>query len=386
IAPYDATAVAKLKTAGAIVIGKTNLDEFAMGSSNENSYFGAVKNPWNTSRVPGGSSGGSAAAVAARMVPGSLGTDTGGSIRQPASFCGVVGLKPTYGRVSRYGAVAFASSLDQIGPMGKSVKDVAILTECISGRDDNDSTSMALDVPNFSGQLKRDLKGLRIGIPKEYFVTGLNPEVESAVRSAITKLESLGMVAVEVSLPHTSAAIPAYYILAPAEASSNLARFDGVRFGHRSLEANSLLEMYCQSRSQGFGPEVKRRIMMGTYVLSAGYYDAYYLRAQKIRRLIANDFKSAFEANCDVIVCPTAPTTAFALGEKVKDPLSMYLNDIFTGPLNLAGLPGLSMPCGFDSNGLPIGVQLIGKAFDELSILQVAYAYEQATDWLSRKP
>lgn len=383
---YDATVVAKLKSAGAVIFGKTNMDEFAMGSSNENSAFGSVLNPWDTKRVPGGSSGGSAAAVAAGIVPGALGTDTGGSIRQPAAFCNLVGFKPTYGRVSRYGVVAFASSLDQVGPMASTVKDVAIMTEVIAGHDRHDSTSIDLPVPGYENNLRGDLSGLRIGVPKEYFVSGLNTEVESVVRAAISKLEELGAEVVEISLPHTEAGVAAYYIVAPAEASSNLARYDGVRYGFRSSKSEDIKSLYKNSRAEGFGAEVKRRIMMGSYVLSAGYYDAYYTRAQKIRTLIAQDFNNAFTNACDAIVCPTAPTTAFKIGEKVSDPLAMYLNDVFTIPVNLAGLPALSMPCGFDSVGLPIGMQVIGKPFDEATILKIANNYELGQSWCSRRP
>lgn len=386
ISPYDATVVTKLRDAGAVIIGKTNMDEFAMGSSNENSAFGAVKNPWDRSRVPGGSSGGSAAAVAARLCYGALGTDTGGSIRQPASLCGITGIKPTYGRVSRYGLVAFASSLDQIGVFTTTVKDSAILLRAISGHDPLDSTSMDLPVPNWDETINKGVKGLRIGIPKEYFIEGLNAEVESAVKAALAKLESLGAKLVPVTLPYTDAALAAYYIIAPAEASSNLARFDGVKYGHRAKNATDLMDMYCRTRSEGFGSEVKRRIMIGTYVLSTGYYDAYYLRAQKVRTLISQDFKKAFSNDCDLIACPTAPTTAFKIGEKSEDPLAMYLNDIFTIPVNLAGLPGMSIGCGFDKAGLPIGLQLIGKPFDEETLFQCAYAYESVTDWHKKLP
>ena len=385
VPPYDATVVTRLKAAGAVIIGKTNMDEFAMGSSNENSAFGAVKNPWNQSYVPGGSSGGSAAAVAASIVPMSLGSDTGGSIRQPASFCGIVGIKPTYGRVSRYGLVAFASSLDQIGPFGLTVRDCAIACNVLCGHDANDSTSVAEPVPDFTTALGRDIRGLRIGVPRQYFVGGIQPVVEKAVRDAIAKLAGLGATVVDIDLPHTEAAVAVYYVLAPAEASSNLARFDGVRYGFRASEVEDLKDMYCKSRSAGFGWEVKRRILVGTYVLSAGYYDAYYLRAQKVRSLIAKDFREAFAKSCDVIVCPTAPTPPFKLAEKVEDPLAMYLNDVYTIPVNLAGLPGMSVPCGISPEGLPIGLQLIGKPFDEATLFRVASAYETATDWHTRK-
>jgi len=384
--PYDATVVRKLKQAGAFTIGKTNLDEFAMGSSNENSCFGPVRNPWDAGRVPGGSSGGSASAVSARLSPAALGTDTGGSIRQPASFCSVVGIKPTYGRVSRYGVVAFASSLDQVGVFASSVRDCAIVTRVISGPDSHDSTSVNLQVPDFEAALGRDIRGLRIGIPREYFISGLSAEINQTLRDAIKVLENLGATAVDISLPHTEAAVAVYYILAPAEASSNLARYDGVRYGHRARGVNDLDELYFRSRSEGFGREVKRRIMIGTYVLSTGYYDAYYLKAQKVRKLIAADFASAFEQHCDLIVCPTAPSTAFKIGEKIADPLTMYLNDVFTIPVNLAGLPGMSIPCGFDAQGLPIGLQIIGKPWDEETLFKVAFAYQEATGWYKQLP
>lgn len=384
--PFEATCSQQLRSAGAVVLGKTNMDEFAMGSSNENSCFGPVKNPWDEKRVPGGSSGGSAVAVAARMTPYSLGSDTGGSIRQPASFCGISGLKPTYGRVSRYGVVAFASSLDQIGPFAKSVEDLAIVSETLFGHDARDSTSVDRDVPAYSTELSSDISGKRIGIPKEYFSDALDTEVRSAVELAINELESLGAKTVEISLPNTDSAIATYYIIAPAEASSNLARFDGVRYGYREKEAEDLIDMYARSRSAGFGPEVRRRIFIGNYVLSQGYYDAYYRKAQRVRALIASEFKEVFAESCDLIACPTTPTTAFMLGEKTSDPLQMYLNDIYTVPVNLAGLPGLSIPCGFDENSLPIGLQLIGNAWDEQSLLNVGYAYQQQTDWHLRTP
>ncbi len=386
IPPYDATVTLKLKGAGAIIVGKANMDEFAMGSSNETSHFGPVKNPWNVSCVPGGSSGGSAAAVAARMVPLSLGTDTGGSIRQPASLCGIVGIKPTYGRVSRYGVVAYASSLDQVGPFANCVRDAAILTGVLSGKDPKDATSVEDKVPNFYSACSRGVKGLRIGIPKEYFIEGLNPEVESSVRMALAALEKIGAQLVPVSLPNTELALPTYYIIAPAEASSNLARYDGVKYGYRAENPTDLMDMYCRTRAEGFGDEVQRRIMIGSYVLSSGYYDAYYLRAQKVRALIAQDFKSVFADKCDVIACPASPTTAFRIGEKSADPLSMYLSDVFTIPVNLAGLPGISVPCGFDSKGLPIGLQLIGRPFDEETLFSAAAAYEDAHDWHKRLP
>jgi aspartyl-tRNA(Asn)/glutamyl-tRNA(Gln) amidotransferase subunit A len=384
IPPYDCTTVKKLRAGGAIIIGKTNLDEFAMGSSAENSAFFATRNPWDTDRVPGGSSGGSAAALAADQCIAALGTDTGGSIRQPAAFCGVVGLKPTYGRVSRYGIIAFASSMDQVGPMTKDVRDCALMIESIASYDPADSTSANRPVPQYSASLTGDVKGLRIGIPKEYFVSGIQPDVEQAVRTAVRQLERNGAAIKEISLPHTDYAVAVYYIIATAEASSNLARYDGMRYGHRA-RAKDLTETYMLSRAEGFGPEVKRRIMLGTYALSAGYYDAYYLKAQRVRTLIKRDFDEAFKS-CDAIIAPTAPTTAFKIGEKTQDPLQMYLSDIYTISVNLAGLPALSLPCGFDSEGLPIGMQIIGKHFDESTILAIAYAYEQSTDWHKRKP
>ncbi len=384
VPPYDATVVKKLKAAGAVTLGKTNMDEFAMGSSNENSAYGITRNPWNLDCVPGGSSGGSAAAVAANECIAALGTDTGGSIRLPAACCGIVGLKPTYGRVSRFGVIAFASSLDQVGPLTKDVTDCALMLEAIAGYDPSDSTSLDSPVPPYSSALKKKAKGLKMGIPKEYFIPGTQPEVEKAVKDAIRVIKKAGVEIVEVSLPHTEYAVAVYYLIATAEASSNLARYDGMKYGFRQ-QAKDLTGTYFKSREFGFGAEVKRRIMLGTYALSAGYYDAYYLKAQKVRRLIKNDFDEAFKT-CDVIVAPTAPTTAFKIGEKTGDPLQMYLSDIFTNSLNLAGLPGLSMPCGFDSKGLPIGLQIIGKPLDEATILRVAYAYEQATDWHKKKP
>jgi aspartyl-tRNA(Asn)/glutamyl-tRNA(Gln) amidotransferase subunit A len=384
VPPYDGTAVKKLKERGAVIVGKTNMDEFAMGSSTENSALAVTRNPWNRERVPGGSSGGSAAAVAADQCVAALGTDTGGSIRQPAAFCGVVGLKPTYGRVSRYGIIAFASSMDQVGPLTKDVRDCALLLEAIAGHDPADSTSTDGSVPLYSEALTGDVKGLRLGVPKEYFITGIAPEVEQAVRDAIRLLEKNGAVVEEISLPHTEYAVAVYYIVATAEASSNLARYDGMRFGHRA-GGKDLLETYTLSREEGFGPEVKRRIMLGTYALSAGYYDAYYLKAQRVRALIKQDFDAAFQ-RCDAILTPTAPTTAFKIGEKTQDPLQMYLSDIYTISVNLAGLPALSLPCGFDGDGMPIGLQIIGKQFDEATILRLAYAYEQATEWHRRKP
>jgi aspartyl-tRNA(Asn)/glutamyl-tRNA(Gln) amidotransferase subunit A len=384
IPPYDGTTVKKLKEAGAITLGKTNMDEFAMGSSTENSAFALTRNPWNLERVPGGSSGGSAAAVAADQCIVALGTDTGGSIRQPAACCGVVGLKPTYGRVSRFGIVAFASSLDQVGPLTKDVTDCALMLEAIAGHDPLDSTSVNAPVPAYVKHLDGEVKGLKVGIPKEYFIPGMQSDVEEAVKKAIRVLENMGVAIEEISLPHTEYAVAAYYIIGTAEASSNLARYDGMRYGFRA-PGKDLTETYMKSREQGFGPEVKRRIMLGTYVLSAGYYDAYYLKAQKVRSLIKKDFDEAFK-KCDAILTPTAPTTAFKIGEKTQDPLQMYLSDIFTISVNLAGLPALSLPCGFDFQGLPIGLQMIGKHFDETTILRIAFAYEQSTDWHKRKP
>jgi len=377
IPPYDCTAVSRLEAAGAVVLGKLNCDEFAMGSSNENSAWKPVHNPRDLTRVPGGSSGGSAAAVAADMAVTTLGSDTGGSIRQPASFCGVVGLKPTYGRVSRYGLIAFASSLDHIGPFAKTAKDAAIMLRTIAGRDPMDSTSADLPVPDYVAELDKPVKGLKVGVAKEYFGEGLEPETRSAIEGAIQKLASLGCEIVEVSLPHTKYAIPAYYLVATAEASSNLARFDGVRYGHRAQGARTLADMYRCSRDEGFGPEAKRRIMLGTYALSAGYYDAYYLKAQRVRTLLTRDFENAFK-RVDVIVGPTSPTPAFKLGEKVDDPLAMYLADIYTVTANLAGIPGISIPAGQSKEKLPIGMQIFGKHFDEGTILRVAHAYEQA--------
>jgi aspartyl-tRNA(Asn)/glutamyl-tRNA(Gln) amidotransferase subunit A len=384
VPPFDASVVSALRRAGAVVLGKTNLDEFAMGSSTENSAFGATHNPWDTDRVPGGSSGGSAAAVAAGFGFGALGSDTGGSIRQPASLCGVVGLKPTYGRVSRYGLVAFASSLDQIGPFGRTVEDAAALSQVIDGHDAMDSTSVPRAVPDYSNALLAGVKGLKIGLPKEYFVGGIAPEVAEAVRKAVASLESQGASVREVSLPHTEHCLSVYYLLATAEASSNLARFDGVRYGFRAPAA-SLVPQYMRTRAQGFGPEVKRRIMLGTYALSSGYYDAYYKRAQQVRTLIAGDFEAAFK-EVDLIATPTSPTTAFRLGEKADDPLTMYLSDIFTISVNLAGVPALSLPCGFDAKGLPIGLQLIGRAFEEGTLFAAAHAYETAHDWKDKRP
>jgi aspartyl-tRNA(Asn)/glutamyl-tRNA(Gln) amidotransferase subunit A len=375
IPPYDCTAVARMEAAGAVVLGKMNCDEFAMGSSNENSAWKPVHNPRDLTRVPGGSSGGSAAAVAADMAVVTLGSDTGGSIRQPASFCGVVGLKPTYGRVSRYGLIAFASSLDHIGPLGKTVKDVATVLQTIAGRDPMDSTSADIPIPDYVVELEKPVRGLKIGVAEEYLGEGLDPEVRAAIANAVEKLSKLGCEIVDVSLPHTQYAISAYYIIATAEASSNLARFDGVRYGYRASDAKTLSEMYRRTRDQGFGAEVKRRIMLGTYALSAGYYDAYYLKAQKVRALLTRDFEQAFK-KVDVIVTPTSPTTAFKLGEKVDDPLAMYLADIYTVTANIAGIPGISVPCGETKENLPIGLQILGKHFDEATILRVAAAYE----------
>jgi aspartyl-tRNA(Asn)/glutamyl-tRNA(Gln) amidotransferase subunit A len=385
ISPYDATAIARIKAQKAVILGKLNMDEFAMGSSNENSAFGAVRNPWKLSHVPGGSSGGSAACVAASQAAAALGTDTGGSIRQPAAYCSVVGLKPTYGRVSRYGVVAYASSLDQVGPITRDVRDCALLLQAIAGYDPADSTSVDTAVPDYQAGLTGDLKGLRIGLPKEYFIDGLDDDVRRAVDQATATCRNLGAEIIEVSLPHTAYAVACYYLIATAEASSNLARYDGVRYGLRADQAENLIDMYMQSRAAGFGPEVKRRIMLGTYALSSGYYDAYYLKAQKVRTLIRQDFLDAF-AKVDALLTPVAPTPAFALGEKVNDPLQMYLSDIYTIPVNLAGTCAMSLPCGFSADGLPIGLQLIGRPFDEATILGTAYAFEQATTWHQRKP
>lgn len=384
VPPFDATTIAKLRTAGAVFVGKANLDEFAMGSSTENSAFGPTHNPYDLQRVAGGSSGGSAAAVAADECLASLGTDTGGSIREPAAFCGVVGVKPTYSRVSRYGVIAYASSLDQVGPFAKSVRDAAIVLREVAGVDPRDSTCSARAVPDYEQALTGEIKGLRIGVPREFFVEGMDPEVESAVRSALRQYETLGARTVELSLPHTGYAIAAYYLLATAEASANLARYDGIRFGLR-VPADNNIELYNRTRDQGFGAEVKRRIMLGTFALSAGYYDAYYLKAQKVRTLIRRDFERAFES-CDIIVTPTTPTTAFKISEKIDDPLQMYLSDIFTISVNLAGLPALSMPCGYSSSGMPIGLQIIGAPFDEPSILRAADAYERSGVFVRRPP
>jgi len=383
VSPYDATVVEKLAAAGTVSLGKTNMDEFAMGSSNENSHYGPVKNPWDLAAVPGGSSGGSAAAVAAGLVPAALGTDTGGSIRQPAAFCGITGLKPTYGRVSRYGMVAYASSLDQGGPMARTAEDCALLLGAIAGHDLRDSTSVARGVPDYREELEASLSGLKIGLPREYFGDGLAPEVEAAVRDAIKVYESLGAEVREVSLPHTELAIPAYYVIAPAEASSNLSRFDGVRFGHRCENPADLVDLYKRSRAEGFGEEVKRRILIGTHTLSEGFFDAYYKKAQQVRRLIRQDFLDAFE-DVDVLMGPASPTPAFDLGTK-KDPVSMYLQDIYTIAINLAGIPGISVPAGFVQDR-PVGLQILGPHFAESRLLNVAHRFQQATDWHRRQP
>jgi aspartyl-tRNA(Asn)/glutamyl-tRNA(Gln) amidotransferase subunit A len=388
VAPYDATVISRLKAAGAIPFGRVNMDEFAMGSSCENSAYAITHNPWDLSRIPGGSSGGSAAVVAADEAFAALGSDTGGSIRQPAALCGCVGLKPSYGRVSRFGLVAFASSLDQIGPFTKTVRDSALLLNAISGRDPMDSTSLDEPVPDYTAQLGQDLKGVRLGMPKEYFVGGTDPQVDKAVRAAIAHYESLGAEIVEISLPHTEYAVGVYYIIATAEASANLARFDGVRYGHRTAEASNILEHYARTRAEGFGAEVKRRIILGTYVLSSGYYDAYYLRAQKVRTLIRQDFTAAFE-KVDAILSPTSPEPAFKIGDRCDDPMRMYLADIFTIAVNLAGVSGISIPCGFaqvEGKPLPVGLQLIGKPFHESALLKIAHAYEQSTDWHKARP
>lgn len=385
IPPYNATAVERLLDQGIVLTGKLNMDEFAMGSSTETSHFKKTKNPWDLSRIPGGSSGGSSAAVAAGQSFATLGTDTGGSIRQPAALTGIVGLKPTYGRVSRFGVIAFASSLDQVGPMTKDVRDCAVMLNAIAGHDPKDSTSMNLPVPDYTQALKTDMKGFKIGVPKEYFIPGTDPAIDEALQTALKKFRELGAEVMEVSLPHTEYAVPTYYILAPAEASSNLARYDGIRYGYRAPGAKDLLDLYKRSRSEGFGAEVKRRIMLGTYVLSAGYYDAYYLKAQKVRTLIRRDFEEAFK-KVDVLVTPTSPTPAFKIGEKTDDPLQMYLSDIFTINVNLAGLPGMSLPCGKTKGGLPIGMQLIAGHFQEEKIFHAAYAYERATEWHQMRP
>lgn len=385
VAPYDATIIDKFNRAGAVCLGKTNMDEFAMGSSNETSYYGVVKNPWSVDRVPGGSSGGSAATVAARLAPAATGTDTGGSIRQPASLTGLTGLKPSYGRVSRYGMIAFASSLDQGGPLCRTAEDCALLLNAMAGFDARDSTSVDEPVPDYTKTLGQAIEGLRIGLPKEYFGEGLSPEVAQVVQAALGEYKKLGAEIVEISLPNSRLAIPCYYVLAPAEASSNLSRFDGARYGYRAKDYTDLLDMYCKTRAEGFGAEVKRRIMIGTYALSAGYYDAYYLKAQQLRRLIAQDFERAFQS-CDIIMGPTSPTTAFKIGEKSDDPVAMYLSDIYTISVNLAGLPGMSIPAGFAPDGLPVGLQLVGRYFDEARLLNIAHRYQQATDWHKRMP
>jgi aspartyl-tRNA(Asn)/glutamyl-tRNA(Gln) amidotransferase subunit A len=385
VSPYDAHVVSRFEAAGAVMLGKTNMDEFAMGSSNENSYFGPVRNPWDRERVPGGTSGGSACAVAARIAPAATGTDTGGSIRQPAAFTGVSGLKPTYGIVSRYGMVAFASSLDQGGPLAASAQDLALMLNVMAGFDPRDSTSLERAPEDYTRMLDHSLAGLKIGLPRQYFSEGLSAEVGQAVEAALAEFRRLGAKTIEISLPSTQLALPVYYVLAPAEASSNLARYDGVRYGYRAPEYDDLIDLYEKTRAQGFGAEVKRRILIGTYVLSHGYYDAYYLKAQKLRRLIARDFAEAFKA-CDVIMGPTTPTTAFKLGEKSGDPVAMYLSDIYTLAVNLAALPGMSVPCGFSANGLPIGLQVIGNYFCEAVMLNVAHRYQRVTDWHKRMP
>ncbi|MBX9586678.1 MAG: Asp-tRNA(Asn)/Glu-tRNA(Gln) amidotransferase subunit GatA [Gammaproteobacteria bacterium] len=383
IAPYDATVTTKFKEAGLVMVGKTNMDEFAMGSSNENSFYGPVKNPWDLSRIPGGSSGGSAAAVAARLIPAATGTDTGGSIRQPASMCNITGIKPTYGRVSRFGMIAFASSLDQGGPFAQTAEDAALLLNVMAGHDEKDSTSVNRDVPDYTADLNKPLTGLTVGFAKEHFASGLENDVAVVIQEAINELKKLGATVKEISLPNTHLAVPAYYVIAPAECSSNLARFDGVRYGHRCENPKNLEELYCRSRGEGFGQEIKRRIIVGTYALSSGYYDAYYLRAQKIRRLICNDYQNAFNS-VDIIVGPTAPSPAFKLGEKVDDPVSMYLSDIYTIGVNLAGLPGMSIPAGFVKS-LPVGLQLIANYFEEYRLFNVAHQFQQATDWHSKR-
>ncbi len=385
VSPYDAHVVSRFKAAGAVMLGKLNMDEFAMGSSNETSHFGPVKNPWDLDRVPGGSSGGSAASVAARLTPAATGTDTGGSIRQPAALCGLTGLKPTYGVCSRFGMIAFASSLDQAGPMTSSAEDSALMLNAMAGYDERDSTSLQRPPEDYGRDLDKPLAGLRIGLPREFFGSGMDDDVRAAVEAALNEYRRLGATTVEVGLPNSGLSVPAYYVIAPAEASSNLSRFDGVRYGHRAAEYGDLVEMYCKSRAEGFGAEVKRRILIGTYVLSHGYYDAYYLKAQKIRRLIATDFQRAFE-QCDVIMGPTAPSVAFRFGEKSADPVQMYLSDIYTIAVNLAGLPGMSIPCGFGAHGMPVGLQVIGPWFGEAKMLNVAHQYQQGTDWHARMP
>ena len=385
IAPYESTVTRKFNEAGTVMLGKTNMDEFAMGSSNENSYYGAVKNPWDKNAIPGGSSGGSAAAVAARLAPGAIGTDTGGSIRQPASHCGITGIKPTYGRVSRYGMIAYASSLDQAGPMAQTAEDVAMMLNVMAGFDHRDSTSLDQEAPDYTATLNQSLEGLTIGLPKEYFAEGLSDDVKQCIHQAMTEYEKLGAKIKDISLPNTELSIPAYYIIAPAEASSNLSRFDGVRFGYRCENPENLADLYKRSRSEGFGEEVKRRILVGTYALSAGYYDAYYTKAQKIRRIIRDDFLNAFK-ECDIIAGPNAPTAAFNIGEKNNDPVAMYLSDIYTLSVNLAGLPGLSIPAGFNNDNRPIGLQMIGQHFDEARLLNAAHKFQQVTDWHTQTP
>ena len=385
ISPYDAHVITQFNAAGAVNLGKTNMDEFAMGSSNETSYFGPVRNPWNIKAVPGGSSGGAASAVAARLCAAATGTDTGGSIRQPAALCGITGIKPTYGTVSRYGMIAFASSLDQAGPMARSAEDCALMLNVMTGHDPRDSTSLVRDKEDYTRELNKPLAGLRIGLPREFFAEGLSQDVGACVQAAVAEYQKLGATVVEISLPNAKLAVPVYYVLAPAEASSNLSRFDGVRYGYRAPDYTDLTDMYEKTRAQGFGEEVKRRIMIGTYVLSHGYYDAYYLQAQKIRRLIAQDFVAAFK-KCDVIMGPTSPSTAFNLGEKGDDPVQMYLSDIYTIAVNLAGLPGMSIPCGTGANGMPVGLQIIGDYFKEAQMLGVAHQYQLATGWHSRAP
>ncbi len=385
VPPYDATVTRKLREAGAVFLGKTNMDEFAMGSSTETSYFGITRNPWDLERIPGGSSGGSATAVAADECIASLGSDTGGSIRQPAALCGTVGLKPTYGRISRFGLIAFASSLDQIGPFTKDVEDCAVMLNAIAGYDPNDSTSVPVDVPDYLSFIGKEIKGWKVGIPREYFIEGIDPEISKAVDRAIRTVRELGAEPVDISLPHTDYSVAVYYVIAPAEASSNLARYDGVKYGYRAENARDLLDMYKKTRSEGFGAEVKRRIMIGTYALSSGYYDAYYKKASQVRTLIKRDFEEAFR-KCDVILTPTSPTLAFKIGEKMDDPLQMYLSDIFTISTNLAGIPGISVPCGFSASGLPIGVQFLAGHFEEGKLLQIASAYEKAAGLEKRRP
>ncbi|MCK5002521.1 MAG: Asp-tRNA(Asn)/Glu-tRNA(Gln) amidotransferase subunit GatA [Gammaproteobacteria bacterium] len=379
ISPYDATVVTKMKAAGVVMLGKTNMDEFAMGSSNETSYYGAVKNPWDTSTVPGGSSGGSASAVGARLAPAATGTDTGGSIRQPASMCGITGIKPTYGRISRFGMIAFASSLDQAGPMAQSAEDCALLLNAMAGFDERDSTCIDKEVPDYTAELDKPLEGLRIGLPKEYFGEGLSPEVEKIIRGALEEYKKLGAELIDIELPNSGLSVPVYYVVAPAECSANLSRFDGVRYGYRCENPVDLMDLYTRSRGEGFGAEVKRRIMVGTYALSSGYYDAYYLKSQQLRHKISDDFKEAFE-KVDVIMGPTVPDTAFKIGEKSDDPISMYLSDIYTIAVNLAGLPGMSVPAGF-VNGMPVGLQITGNYFKESQLLNVAHQYQKNTDW-----